>query len=66
MEREVNEIMKAIELINKLAKLNCDLVEIEIVVEELIGGFQEDIENVIVTKDKFTHKPIIAITFRNQ
>lgn len=61
--------MKFKELVHKMSKLiseNQGKFDTDIVVEELIGGFQEDIEDVILTRDKFTDKLVIAITFRNQ
>lgn len=63
--------MKVHELIAELTTImqsnpKEDILTYDIVTQELIGGFQENIEGVIITKDFFDDRPLIAITFRNQ
>lgn len=63
--------MKLHELIDELSTIvrenpNVDVLNRDVVVEELIGGFQENIESVKQSTDFFTDAPVIVITFRNQ
>lgn len=63
--------MKLHELIDELSTLvrenpNSDIMVRDVLVEELVGGFQENIEGIKQTTDFFSDTPVIAITFRNQ
>ena len=52
--------------LSKIISKNTDRFNTDVVVHELIGGFMEDIEDVKLEEDPYTHKTVIAIQFRNQ
>lgn len=51
---------------SKLIKENPTLVLNQILIEETILGFQENVVDIVVKKDKNDDKSVIVIQFKNQ